>query len=63
MAKVATDIEGASATIGAGSPWSVDGGRWQYLQLRSRGNSIEGGTSEILRSIVAERDLGLPKSR
>jgi alkylation response protein AidB-like acyl-CoA dehydrogenase len=63
MAKVATDIEGASATIGAGSPWSVDGGRWQYLQLRSRGNSIEGGTSEILRSIVAERVLGLPKSR
>ena len=31
--------------------------------LRSRGNSIEGGTTEILKNIVAERVLGLPKGR
>jgi alkylation response protein AidB-like acyl-CoA dehydrogenase len=31
-----------------------------YRYLRAKGNSIEGGTSEILRGIIAERVLGLP---
>jgi alkylation response protein AidB-like acyl-CoA dehydrogenase len=31
-----------------------------YRYLRSKGNSIEGGTSEILRNVVAERILGMP---
>ena len=37
--------------------------RWSYELLRSRGNSIEGGTTEILKNIVAERVLGLPRMR
>ena len=31
-----------------------------YRYLRAKGNSIEGGTSEILRTVIAERVLGLP---
>ena len=31
-----------------------------YRYLRAKGNSIEGGTSEILRNIIAEQVLGLP---
>lgn len=31
-----------------------------YRYLRAKGNSIEGGTSEILLNIIAERVLGLP---
>jgi dienelactone hydrolase len=34
---------------------------WAYRFLRSKGNSIEGGTTEILKNIVAERVLGLPR--
>jgi alkylation response protein AidB-like acyl-CoA dehydrogenase len=37
--------------------------RWAYELLRARGNSIEGGTTEVLKNIVAERVLGLPKAR
>ena len=49
-----------------------DDGYWGYQQLRSRGNTIEAGTSEILRNIIAERvsaseeplmEFALPKSR
>ncbi len=36
---------------------------WQYGFLRARANTIEGGTSEILRNIIAERVLQLPKGR
>ena len=39
------------------------GDLWAYRFLRSRANSIEGGTSDVLRNIVAERVLGLPKLR
>ena len=39
----------------------TEGDRWAHDLLRSRGNSIEGGTTEILKNIVAERVLGLPR--
>lgn len=41
---------------------TFDSGAWAYRYLRSRGNTIEGGTSEVQKSILAERVLGLGKS-
>jgi alkylation response protein AidB-like acyl-CoA dehydrogenase len=36
---------------------------WSYRFLRARGNSIEGGTTEVLKNVIAERVLGLPRFR
>jgi alkylation response protein AidB-like acyl-CoA dehydrogenase len=53
----------AMETLGPfGQLRELDEGRWVFSYLRSRGNTIEAGTSEIQRNIVAERVLGLPKS-
>jgi alkylation response protein AidB-like acyl-CoA dehydrogenase len=59
LTKLALEILGSHAQLTNGG----SDGYWQYQQLRSRGNTIEAGTSEILRNIVAERVLGLPRSR
>ena len=56
-------LEGPASQLVKGSPYAVQSGRWQYHFLRSRANTIEAGTSEIQRNIIAERVLGLPKAR
>jgi alkylation response protein AidB-like acyl-CoA dehydrogenase len=61
VTKLALDLLGPDAQLLPGNaPYD---GYWTIQQLRSRGNTIEAGTSEILRNIVAERVLGLPRSR
>jgi alkylation response protein AidB-like acyl-CoA dehydrogenase len=61
LTRLAVEILGPRAQIdGKDGVWN---GFWQHAQLRSRGNTIEAGTSEVLRNIVAERVLGLPRSR
>ena len=58
---LAMEIEGPYSQLMKGSEWALDGGSWQYTFLRSRANSIEGGTTEIQKNIIGERVLGLPK--
>jgi alkylation response protein AidB-like acyl-CoA dehydrogenase len=62
MTEYAIELLGVRGQVDAGDA-SVEDGRWQYAYLRSRGNTIEAGTTEILKNIVAERVLGLPRSR
>jgi alkylation response protein AidB-like acyl-CoA dehydrogenase len=54
LTELATDVLGPRARLGEGL--------WVHRFLRSRANSIEGGTTEILKNIVAERVLGLPRA-
>jgi alkylation response protein AidB-like acyl-CoA dehydrogenase len=56
MTETAVDLEGPMGIV-------EDGDHWQYSFLRARANTIEAGTSEVLRNILAERILGLPRSR
>src|SRR5919106_2380542 len=63
MTELALEIEGPYAPLENGAEHAVDDGRWQHAFLRARANSIEGGTTEILKNIIAERILGLPKLR
>jgi alkylation response protein AidB-like acyl-CoA dehydrogenase len=57
LAQTAVDVAG-SAGLAAGSASA-----WGFELLRARGNSIEGGTTEILQNVIAERVLGLPRGR
>ena len=61
LQELAMEIEGPYAQLTKGSERAIDGGVWQYGFLRSRANSIEGGTTEIQKNIIGERVLGLPK--
>jgi alkylation response protein AidB-like acyl-CoA dehydrogenase len=61
LQELAMEIQGPFSQLARGSAAAVDGGVWQYSFLRSRANSIEGGTTEIQKNIIGERVLGLPK--
>ena len=61
LQEVAMEIQGPYAQLAKGSDRTIEQGIWQYTFLRSRANSIEGGTTEIQRNIIGERVLGLPK--
>jgi alkylation response protein AidB-like acyl-CoA dehydrogenase len=63
MMELVMTLEGPASQLMRGSPHAVEGGRWQHHFLRSRANTIEAGTSEIQRNIIAERILGLPRAR
>ena len=56
-AQIAMEVLGPLAMLS-----DFDNGRWSYNYLRSRGNTIEAGTSEVQRNIIAQRVLGLPRS-
>lgn len=63
MQELAVDLQGTYGQLYQGDTHATNDGYWQYGYIRARANSIEGGTSEIQRNIIAERVLGLPKGR
>ncbi len=61
LAQLGTELLGPYAQLGEGSPRAVDEGQWEFYALLAQASGIRAGTSEILRNILGERVLGLPK--
>jgi alkylation response protein AidB-like acyl-CoA dehydrogenase len=61
LAELGTQVIGPYSQIKAGDPLAPDDGQWEFYALLARGSGIRAGTTEILRNILGERVLGLPK--
>jgi alkylation response protein AidB-like acyl-CoA dehydrogenase len=60
--QLAQEIMGPYGQLLATDPQAIDKGVWSYGYLRTRGNTIEAGTSEVQRNIIGHFVLGLPRS-
>ncbi len=60
--QLAQELLGPYGQLQAGDPLAPDKGIWAYGYLRTRGNTIEAGTSEVQRNIIGHSVLGLPRS-
>jgi len=61
IARTGMSVLGPYGQLDRGSKWAPLRGRLEYMYLRSVGSTLETGTSEIQRNIVAIRGLGLPR--
>jgi alkylation response protein AidB-like acyl-CoA dehydrogenase len=61
MAETALALQGARSMATEGDELSFEDGRWQDTFLYARAWTIAGGSNEIMRNLIAERGLGLPR--
>jgi alkylation response protein AidB-like acyl-CoA dehydrogenase len=62
LINLAMQIFGPYGQIKEGSPWAPLDGKFEWLYRDSLENLITRGTSEIMRNIIAQRGLGLPRT-
>jgi alkylation response protein AidB-like acyl-CoA dehydrogenase len=60
LAQVATEVIGPASQL-EGTTWAPDEGQWEFYALLAQASGIRAGTTEILKNILGERVLGLPK--
>jgi alkylation response protein AidB-like acyl-CoA dehydrogenase len=61
LAEAALAVVGCDAPLWSDASDNPDGGFWQRQWLWSKAASIAGGTSEVQRTIIGDRILGLPR--
>jgi alkylation response protein AidB-like acyl-CoA dehydrogenase len=61
VAELGVELQGADGILDASDPQCADRGRWQEAFLWARGFTISAGSNEIMRNLIAERGLGLPR--
>jgi alkylation response protein AidB-like acyl-CoA dehydrogenase len=61
LASTACEVIGPYSQLMEDTAWAPDEGQWAFYELLARASGIRAGTSEILRNILGERVLGLPK--
>ena len=61
LSEVALDVVGPASPLWASATDNPAEGKWQRQWLWSKAASIAGGTSEVQRTIIGERMLGLPR--
>ena len=61
MAEYAMGLQGARGILAEGEPLAYEDGRWQDMFLYARAWTIAGGSSEVMRNLIAERGLELPR--
>jgi len=62
LQQIAQELLGSYGQLLSGDIHAIDKGIWSYAYLRTRGNTIEAGTSEVQRNIIGHFVLGLPRS-
>jgi len=62
LQQIAQELLGPYGQLSHGDSRAIDNGIWSYGYLRTRGNTIEAGTSEVQRNIIGHFVLGLPRS-
>jgi alkylation response protein AidB-like acyl-CoA dehydrogenase len=61
IAEFALELEGAEGILVEGDSASPDGGRWQDEFLYARAYTIAGGANEVMRNMISERGLKMPR--
>jgi alkylation response protein AidB-like acyl-CoA dehydrogenase len=61
--ETAVGVQGLYGALAPDSPFALENGRWQYGWMWAQAETIYAGSSEILRNIIAERVLDLPRGR